>query len=77
MSRSDDCSYHSWLVAKYGMVGWWCLGERVRETRMVVGACVRYAGNFWRGRVGESSGQTRIATLPRYHATGTQDAEKG
>lgn len=42
------------------------------------GRCVgSVCGQLLAGSVGESSGQTRIATLPRYHATGTQHAEKG
>lgn len=46
LSSSDDCSYHSALVSKYGIV---CCG--VRDARMVErgGEC---CGNFWRGSAG-------------------------
>lgn len=46
-SSSDDCSYHSALVAKYGIVtvtGW--LEQLQGGGRL---GQLRYAGNFWRG----------------------------
>ena len=61
-------------------VGWWCLGgEGDREMRMVVGAWVRDAGNFWRGRSGNRRARLESRLYPGtgYHATGTQDAETG
>ena len=43
-------------------------GERDEDGGRCVGSV---CGQLLAGSAGESSGQTRIATLPRYHATGT------